>query len=232
MYNNTQSFKYFLSGCLAMLPVALAVIPWGFLVGAYSLEVGLSAVEAQAMSLFVFSGMAQLVALGLIQSEAGIFSIALTVALITSRHLLYSLALRGKISPLPAKWRVAFGFLLTDQLFVSVPLGPDETLNKPYLLGAGLTMYIVLNLATLAGIVAGESVPNLDELGLEFAIVATFIAMLIPMIKSAATGICVVVSVLMSVVSAYFGIQAGLLLSIVGGMLAGFLYAQAREYLQ
>lgn len=232
MKNSSQSFRHFLSGSLAILPVSLAVIPWGFLVGAYSLEVGLSAIEAQSMSIFVFSGMAQLVALGLLQSQAGLMSIALTVALITSRHLLYSLALREKVSPLPARWRLGLGFLLTDQLFVCVPLSKDQPLDKPYLLGAGLTMYIIWNLATLSGIIAGEAVPNLKDLGLEFAIVATFIAMLVPMIKSASVAICTLVSVGVAVVSAYYQFQAGLLLAIVSGMLAGFLYGQAREYSQ
>jgi len=224
--------RSFWAGALAILPMTLSVVPWGFLVGAYSLEVGLNAFAAQAMSVFVFSGMAQLVALGLMQAQAGFLSIAVTVALITSRHLLYSLALREKLSPERARWRLGLGFLLTDQLFVITPLGKDKPLNKAYLLGAGLTMYSIWNLSTLLGIVMGKAVPNLTELGLEFAIVATFIAMMVPMIKSAAVAICVIVAVLVSVVCAHFNIQAGLLLAIVGGMGAGFLYAQAREYLQ
>lgn len=60
--------REFLRGTLAVMPLTLAVIPWGILAGSLALETGLSALESQAMSLFVFAGSAQLVALGMIKA--------------------------------------------------------------------------------------------------------------------------------------------------------------------
>jgi predicted branched-subunit amino acid permease len=51
----------------------------------------------------------------------------------------------------------------------------------------GLTFYIAWNLFTLAGIVLGKSIPGLDQLGLDFSIVATFIALITPVVRNVPT---------------------------------------------
>lgn len=204
-----------------MIPLIIAVIPWGILVGAFGIESGLSALETQSLSLVVFAGTSQLVAIGMIQAGAGMASILVTTLLITSRHLLYSMALRNQIKQLPLRWRTALGFLLTDELFVNTPEAP--TFDKWYALGGGLSFYIAWNLATLTGIIAGENFPNLTNIGLDFAVVATFIAILIPMIKSVSILVCVCVSIFTSIYCELYQIQAGLLIAILMGMLSGYL---------
>lgn len=228
----SPKLKRFLKGSLNMTPLTIAVAPWGFLVGAYALEVGLNVLEAQSLSMFVFAGTSQLVALGLIQSQAGLLAIIISTLLITSRHLLYSMALREKISPLPLRWRLGLGFLLTDELFVNTPLNDGKPLDRWFALGGGLSFYIGWNLATLAGIIAGRYIPNLTELGLDFAIVATFTAILVPMIRTPATAACVATSLSVAIICAALGWQMGLLLAIISGMAVGFIFAQVQEFLQ
>lgn len=212
--------KSLFNGCVAMLPLIIAVLPWGILVGAFGIESGLSALETQSLSLVVFAGTSQLVAIGMLQAGAGIASILVTTLLITSRHLLYAMALRNQIKHLPLRWRGAFGFLLTDELFVST--SEERVFDKWYALGAGLSFYIAWNLATLTGIIAGERFPNLTHLGLDFAVVATFIAILVPMIKSTSIFVCVCISILISIHCELHQIQAGLLIAILAGMLSGY----------
>lgn len=211
-----------------MLPLIIAVLPWGVLVGAYGIESGLKAMQTQAMSLLVFAGTSQLVAMGMLQAGASLFSILVTTLLITARHLLYSMAMRQHIQQLPLKWRSALGFLLTDELFVN---GTQDNgiFNRWYALGGGLSFYIAWNLATLLGIVAGEALPNLTNLGLDFAVVATFIAILIPMIKNLSYLVCVGISLIVSVACEAHEIQAGLLIAISLGMLGGYIFKQASE---
>jgi len=204
-----------------MVPLIVAVLPWGILVGAYGVESGLTPVETQALSLVVFAGTSQLVAIGMLQAGAGMASILLTTLLITARHLLYSMAMRNQIKNLPLRWRTALGFLLTDELFVNSP--QTQTFDKWYALGGGLSFYIAWNIATLAGIFAGASIPNLTTIGLDFAVVATFIAILIPMIKSLSVFVCVCVAIAVSIYCEMQQIQAGLLIAIVSGMVSGYL---------
>ena len=213
-----------------MIPLIVAVLPWGILVGAYGVESGLSPVETQALSLVVFAGTSQLVAIGMLQAGAGMASILLTTLLITARHLLYSMAMRNQIKNLPLRWRTALGFLLTDELFVNSP--QTKYFDKWYALGGGLSFYIAWNIATLVGIIAGASIPNLTTIGLDFAVVATFIAILIPMIKSASVFICVGVAMAISIYCEVQGIQAGLLIAIISGMISGYLiYSMKRKEL-
>ena len=259
---STTHTKSFLNGALAVMPLTIAVIPWGILAGSFALEVGLTAVESQAMSAIIFAGSAQLVALGMIKAGIGIGSILITTLLITSRHLLYAMAMRNQISPLPLKWRLGLGFLLTDELFAianqahssqthstqanntqaknaqanstqthstqthSAQALAQHKFDRWYALGGGLTFYIGWNIATLLGIIAGQSIDNLDKLGLDFAIAATFIAIVVPTVKKPSILVCVLVSLTLAVVCAVFAIQAGLLIAALSGMAAGMAYAK------
>ncbi len=218
--------KAFFKGTLAMLPLTIAVVPWGILAGSFAIEVGLTPIESQAMSAIIFAGAAQLVALGMVKAGIGLWSILITTLLITSRHLLYAMAMRSQISPLPLKWRLTLGFLLTDELFAIANQGKLHKFDPWYALGGGLSFYLGWNLATLLGIIAGNAIDNLGELGLDFAIAATFIALVVPTVKKPSILVCVLVSLTLAVVCAVLDIQAGLLIAALSGMSAGVLYAK------
>jgi predicted branched-subunit amino acid permease len=68
----------------------------------------------------------------------------------------------------------------------------------------GLTFYIAWNLFTLAGILLGQSIPHLDQFGLDFSIVATFVALIAPLVRNLATVVCVAVSLFCSVLFSYW----------------------------
>ena len=136
------------------------------------------------------------------------------------------MALRKEVSSLSLKWRVLLGFLLTDELFavVSSDKAKQARFNPWYAFGGGLLFYLSWNLATLLGVVAGKSIPNLEEWGLDFAIAATFIALIIPLIKNKSTLICVLVSLVSATICALLNIQAGLIISALLGMTCGRLH--------
>ena len=218
-----QKYAAMWRGALAISPLSIAVIPWGILTGSFALEVGLSAIEAQAMSLIVFAGAAQLVALGMLKAGIGIFGIFVSTLLITSRHFLYSMALRKDISSLSLRWRLLLGFLLTDELFAIVATGnaAEHKFNPWYALGGGLFFYFSWNLATLIGVIAGKNIPNIEQLGLDFAIAATFISLIIPLIKNKSILISVLVSLVSAVSCVLLNIEAGLIISAIFGMTCG-----------
>lgn len=215
--------KLFLQGAIAMLPLSIAVIPWGLLAGSYAVESGLTIIESQALSAILFAGSAQLVATGMIKTGASLTTMLLATFFITSRHFLYSVSMRSKISPLPLRWRLALGYLLTDELFAICGQQSDKQFNRWHALGAGLSFYLFWNLVTLIGIFAGSYIPSMNELGLEFAVAATFIAIVIPNVKSSPVLAAVVVSLILAVVCSYLGIESGLMIASVGGMFAGYI---------
>lgn len=214
--------RLFWQGSVAIFPLSVAVIPWGFLVGSFAMDIGLTTVEGQALSAILFAGSAQLVAVGMFKAGVGLSTMLLTTFFITSRHLLYSVSMRSKIAPLSLKWRLALGFLLTDELFAVVGNQTPERFKPWYALGAGLSFYLVWNMATLVGIIAGSQIPNLDQFGLEFAVAATFIALVVPTIKNIPILVSVLVALTSSIALEYWHIEGGLMISSVCGMLGGF----------
>ena len=175
----SNHFSLSLNAIIATMPLAIAVIPWGILTGALAIQTGMSAWQAQCMSLLVFAGAAQLSAMTLMASAASYGAILGSTFVISSRHLLYSIVFREHVQTLPFRWRVAIGFLLTDEMFAVSEAHTRQTSNfSPiYALVSGAAFYAVWNMATLIGIVVGESLQDLESLGLDFAIAATFIAM-------------------------------------------------------
>ncbi len=216
-------------GTIAMLPLSIAVLPWGLLAGSFAINAGLHPLEGQALSAILFAGSAQLVAMGMIKAGAGLATMLLTTLFITSRHFLYSVSMRSKISPLPLKWRLILGFLLTDELFAIVSHQSEKQFNRWYALGAGLSFYLFWNLATLTGIIAGSMIPELNELGLEFAVAATFIAIVVPTIKNAAVLTSVVCALISSVALSYYKVEGSLMIASILAMLTGYLMEQLME---
>ncbi|MGF1748344.1 AzlC family ABC transporter permease [Vibrio cionasavignyae] len=218
-----ERLPLFLKGCLSMMPLSLAVVPWGFLAGSFAIESGLTLFEGQAMSAILFAGAAQLVAMGMIKSGATLLTMVVTIFFITSRHFLYGLSMRDSISPLPLKWRLGLGFLLTDELFALCGHQSPQKFNRWFALGAGLSFYLIWNIATLIGLIIGSQIPDLQQYGLEFAVAATFIAIVIPTIKSLATLLATFSALVTAVVLAAMNVEMGLVIASVVGMSVGYM---------
>lgn len=217
-----QHKQQLIKGAMAVLPLCIAVLPWGVLAGSFAIEAGLSIMEAQAMSAILFAGSAQLVAIGMFKAGVGLGTLLLTTFFITSRHLLYSVTLREKISPLPFRWRFILGYWLTDELFAVCANQSNSEFNRWFALGAGGAFYLIWNLATFAGIVAGSYLPSLTELGLDFAVAATFIALVVPSMTNKPIVASVVVSLTASVVTSAYQIEGSLMIASILGMFAGY----------
>nr|WP_239502692.1 AzlC family ABC transporter permease [Vibrio astriarenae] len=205
-----------------MMPLSLAVVPWGFLAGSFAIDSGLTPLEGQAMSAILFAGAAQLVAMGMIKAGASVMTMVVTIFFITSRHFLYGLSMRSHISHLPMRWRVCLGFLLTDELFALCGHHKPNHFDPWYALGAGFSFYLIWNFATFVGIVVGAQIPDLQHYGLEFAIAATFIAIVVPNIKSWPVLLAALSGLVSSVVLSYLGIESGLVIASLIGMSVGY----------
>lgn len=212
----------FTRGAIAILPLSLAVAPWGLLAGSLAIEANLTPLEGQGLSVIVFAGAAQLVAIGMLKGGASAFSILLTTLLLTSQHLLYGMSMRAQLSPLPLRWRLGLGFLLTDEFFALASQQDQRQFNRWYALGVGLTFYVAWNLFTLAGVLLGKAIPGIEHLGLDFSIAATFIALITPLVRNVPTIVCVATALCCSVLFSHWQVESALVLSGLAGMGAGF----------
>ncbi|WP_089604484.1 AzlC family ABC transporter permease [Acinetobacter piscicola] len=214
----TLNKKAFFQGVMDILPLSIAVLPWGILAGSMAINAGLSFAQAFSMSAIVFAGAAQLVSLGLVMSNASVFTIIITIFFLTSQHLIYALNFRKEVSQFPTHQRLMIGFLLTDELF-AVGIGENKQRTFAYLFGAGLCFYLAWCLFSLLGILLAQSIPNLESLHLDFSIVAVFILIIVPMIKNIATLFGVVVTLISACIFKYLQFEGGVVLSGLLGML-------------
>ena len=205
-----------------MLPLSIAVIPWGILAGSLAVEAGLFNLQAQAVSAIIFAGSVQLVGMGLVKAGASVSTLLLTSLFLTSRHLLYSATMRSRISHLPLAKRLILGFLLTDELFAVSSHKTKSEFDFWYAFGAGFSFYLIWQMASLTGIVLGQSIPNLDQLGLDFAVAATFIAIVIPTIKKISVLVTVIFALVLSVAFSVMQIEGGLIFASLLAMVIGY----------
>jgi 4-azaleucine resistance transporter AzlC len=219
----------FLKGAVIILPLSIAVIPWGILAGSLAVEAGLFDLQAQAVSAIVFAGSVQLVGMGLIKAGASLTTLLLTTLFLTSRHLLYSATMRTRISHLPVHQRLILGFLLTDELFAVCSHQTRKQFNFWYAFGAGFSFYFIWQLASLSGIILGQSIPNLDQYGLDFAVAATFIAIVLPTIKKLSVLVTVVIALILSVVFSVLEIEGGIIYSSLIAMSIGYAVSIMRK---
>ena len=217
-------------GIVDMLPLSLAVLPWGILFGSLAVQRGFSWLEAQMFSGIIFGGAVQIVTVELIADNSSLLTVLFTASVISSRHFLYGLSLRERMIQHPLRWRVPLGFLLTDELFALSGHRRAYTgkLRLYYGLAAGGSFYLAWNLWTFVGIVAGASLPDLTDLGLDFAIAATFIALVVPGIKSLAMLAAAVTGGVSSILFTLWDFELGLICAALLAMTAGFTVSKLR----
>ncbi|HCT1398074.1 TPA: AzlC family ABC transporter permease [Morganella morganii] len=214
--------KDFLTGALHMTPLNLAVVPWAILAGSMAVDSSLTFAQSVTMSAMVFAGAAQLVTLGLLNSGAGVITIIVSVFFITSQHLLYGLTLRPHVRPFSPLQRAGIGFLLTDELF-AVSVAGRQRLSFAYLFGAGLSFYLVWVLVSILGIVLAHSISDLSQLRLDFSVVATLLAIVVPLIKSKSALAGALFSFVVTIILTRAGIQGSAVIAGVSAMLLAVL---------
>lgn len=204
---------------LDMLPLTIAVAPWGLLCGSLAIQAGLDIWQAQAMSALVFAGAAQLSGVAMLGTATSAGPLLSTTFMISARHLLYSASLRRYVLTLPRLQRAALAFLLTDEMYAlaSAQLDKTQHFDPSYAIRSGFVFFLGWNIASAAGIALGQY-PGIEALGLDFAIAATFIALLVPMIRCTATLVCVLSSLVLMLLGTYLQWSQALPIAVIGAM--------------
>lgn len=217
----------FWSGARDTIPVIVGAIPFGIIFGALAINAGLSVYATLGMSLIVFAGSSQFVAAGLVAQGAGVLVIILTTFVVNLRHGLYSASLGPYLSKQSQRWLLPLGFWLTDETYAVVVQRYARDDNSPhkhwYHLGSSLAMYLNWQVCTVIGIVAGTQAQGLSEWGLEFAMVVTFIGIVVPLLNTMPMLVCALVAGAVSLLLRDLPNQAGLMLGAVIGIVVAML---------
>jgi 4-azaleucine resistance transporter AzlC len=213
-------------GAMALAPLLVGVAPFGVIYGVLALKSGIPPLAAMAMSSVVFAGSAQFLLAQLAGLGAPGLVMVASVALVNLRHVLYSASVAPALSHLPRRWKAILAYLLTDEAYAAVVtrLGEGGENRHWFLLGAGLLLWSGWQVSTAAGVLLGESLPR--DLPLDFALPLTFIAIVVPMIRTRGALVAAAVAVGAALLGAGWPYQLGLLAAAVGGIAAGWLAAR------
>ncbi len=171
-------------GVSQALPIVLGYVPIGIAYGILAQKAGLSTVNTLLMSVIVFAGSSQLIAVGLFGAGVPPVSIILTTFVVNLRHMLMSAA----VAPYLKGWRkvelASFAYELTDETFAVhsvrfAAYGPHKA--------EAFTINVIAQaawvLGTWLGIVVGGLIKDPKSLALDYALPAMFIALLVMQIK-------------------------------------------------
>ena len=167
------------AGIAAIVPVAIAAIPIGLLLGALCSAKGLTIAEAGLMSLLVFAGGSQFAAIELWTTPVPVAAIVFSTLLINARHVLMGASLTPKTGLFsPLQRYLGFHFLtdetwaLAERRAVAAPLTPAYWFAMATLLP---TAWVG---ATLVGAGVGSLLGNPRSIGADFAFTALFIGLI------------------------------------------------------
>lgn len=215
----------FWAGMRGIVPLVVGAIPFGIIFGTLAAASGLSWAATMAMSLCVFAGSSQFIAVSLVASATALPLIILTTLVVNLRHSLYAVTLVPHVRHLSQAWKLAIGFWLTDEAFavaIARYLQPDASPYKHwYYLGAATFMYVNWQICTALGLTLGQMIPNAASWGLDFAMSATFIGMVIPYLVNQPMIAAVLASGIAALLAHSLPHQLGLMVAAIAGILAG-----------
>ena len=168
--------KVFKPALAATLPVMAGYLILGFGFGIIIKANGYSTVLAAAMSIFIYAGSMQYVAIGLMTGGASLITTALTTLMVNIRHLFYGVSMLEKYQN-TGKARPYLIFALTDETYSLVcgelpGLAPEDRTN--YELLVSLLNHLYWIVGSIAGAVAGSLI-RFNSQGIDFALTALFL---------------------------------------------------------
>ena len=170
------------------LPIGLGYFPVSFAFGIFSVNGGLSALQALLISMTNLTSAGQLAGVTLMSIGAPFLEIALSQLVINLRYALMSLSLSQKTdASVKTADRFLISFFITDEIFA-------VSSSRKYMYSLAILPYIGWSLGTLCGALLGEILPAALISCLGIAIYGMFVAIIIPAAKKSLPVLGVILS--------------------------------------
>jgi 4-azaleucine resistance transporter AzlC len=164
-------------GVRAALPLALGPILFGVAFGVLAQAAGMGVAAAVTMSATTFAGSAQFAAASVLEDGGTVAAAVVSAVLLNARYLGMSLAVASIFSGRRLR-RFLESQLIVDESWALS--GRSGRFEWPILVGAGLLLYVLWVSSTAVGSVAGEILGSPNDLGLDAAFAALFLALARP----------------------------------------------------
>ncbi|MBP2643876.1 MAG: AzlC family protein [Firmicutes bacterium] len=220
--------KEFVEGLKDTLPIMVGVFPFGLAYGIVAQSIGLSSGETLLMSLLVFAGAAQFISLPMFAEGAGMIMIAITALLVNLRHLLMGMSLAPYMKGLSLPHKALLTFGMADETYaVTISRAQANGYSSAYHLGSNAAGYVTWVVSTTGGILLGSCIHDPLSWGLDFAMPATFLALLIPRLTGKINILVCLAAAVVSIMAAvaipgkWYIIIACLAAATAGGIMEG-----------
>ena len=222
-----------LAGIQAVIPLVLGYFPIAFSFGVAATRSGLTPIEAFSLSLIVFAGAAQFLAIALLASGAPVLVAGLTLAAMNLRHVLYGpTLLQGAGEDRATRWGWLWAFALTDEVFGAAlgAMAKGQRFSEPFMVIVGFGAYAAWLAGTVAGAWAGggalDAWPAVGA-GLDFMLPALFLALLLSILTARQVP-AIVMAAAATVLGTWYGSATlGLFAGMIAGALVGLLGRKA-----
>jgi len=173
----------FKEGLNAGWPICLGYLPIGMAFGVLAQKAGLAPLQIGLMSILVFAGSSQFIAVSMLTGGASAPAIIATTFVVNLRHLLMSSALAVYLRSAHRGLLALYAYGVTDESFaVNLPRfnAGNWSLSRALVVNhaANLTWFV----STVAGGISGRFIPE-GALGIDYALIAMFICLLIYQIR-------------------------------------------------
>ncbi len=186
--DNISPFLLLFQGVKAALPIVLGYLPLGLAYGVLAREAGLNLWETVLMSVLVFAGSGQFIAVSLFSSGVAATAIVFTVFLINLRHLLFSASFVPHLRRFNPFYLALIATQITDETFaIAINHYSKHQAHLPYHFGLNLTAHMGWIMASLLGGMAGNLIGDPSYYGFNFALPAMFIILLVMQLKDRKT---------------------------------------------
>ena len=167
-------------GIKESLPLALGYIPVAITFGLLAKAYGLPSYIPILMSIFIYAGSSQFVAIQMMSLGTAPIQMILTIFIVNIRHFLMGSTLTQKLpKAISLKERGLLSYFLTDEAFVYMT-HQDLPLHFHYMLGFQVTLYTSWVFGTIIGALLLNNISPMISMSLGITIYALFISLLIP----------------------------------------------------
>ncbi len=178
----------FLKGLKYGLPIGLGYLPIAIAFGILTESEGVPVLTGMLLSLTVFAGASQFVAVNLLSLGAAAGEIILTTFILNFRHFLMSASLSQRVEEDTGIFqRSLLAFGITDETFsLASVVNPEEHKKLPFsfLLGLILISFTAWNVGTWIGLFTGNILPDILQNSMGIALYVMFIGLLVPSMKT------------------------------------------------
>jgi 4-azaleucine resistance transporter AzlC len=173
-----------LAGLAAAWPICLGYFPIGLSLGVLAQKGGLAPWQMAAMSLLVFAGGSQFIAVAMLGTGASALAIVSTVFMVNLRHLLMSSALAVHFPGVPRRFLALFAYGITDESFA---VNMTRFNGGEWDRNSALTLNHAANatwvVSSVIGVYLGQLLPS-GAAGVDYALTGMFICLLVFQLRS------------------------------------------------